>query len=188
MNTTLFHLNENIKILNQQHQSHFIQGSPISTPTGTPIATPTGTPITTIAYNTPMVTPTTLGSDGITTKGCPNDKENDPLPPINYKELSMPDDVVNRYSYLCCKSKIKSLAIKLAREAYFGPSIMEKCTIKGIGSHHALPKKELNNMKLYLKNLCVPKIVSTIIEFEVVWKNCLESVGQSCKALRSKNI
>ena len=174
--------------MNKQHQSHSIQSTSLTTPTGTPIITPTGTPTPTTPYNTPVVTSTALGSEETTTQRCTNNKENNPLPPIDFKELCLPDDVVNCYSNLCCKSKIKSLAIKLACEAFFGPKIMERCTVKGICSNHALPKKELNNMKLYLKNLCVPKIVSTVIEFEVIWKNCLESVGQSCKTLRNKNI
>ena len=106
---------------------------------------------------------------------------------IDYTQLCSPEDVVNRNQSLLMKSKLRTLAKKLAREAYFGPDILEKCTVKGIGRHHALPKKQLHDLKMYLKSLSVPRIVSTAIEFEVEWKNCLESVGQACKSLRTKN-
>lgn len=115
-----------------------------------------------------------------------NDKENVPLV-INYAALCSPEDVVNRNQSLLTRSKLRTLAKKLAREAYFGPNILEKCTVKGIGPYRALPKKELNDLKMYLKHLSVPRIVNTVIEFETEWKNCLESVGQACKSLRTKN-
>ena len=106
---------------------------------------------------------------------------------IDYAELCAPEDVVNANQSLLTKSRLRTLAKKLAREAYFGPTILEKCTVKGIGHHQALPKKQLHDLKVYLKSLSVPRIVSTGIEFEVEWKNCLESIGQACKNLRIKN-
>ena len=82
-------------------------------------------------------------------------------------------------------AKILHLAVKLAKEAYFGPEAMKKCTIKGIGKLQALPKKELSELQSFLENLCIPKICSTKVIFENLWKTCCESIGQSCKQLRN---
>jgi len=92
--------------------------------------------------------------------------------------------VVNKYPKLNTRSKIPTLAVKLAKEAYFGPEVMSYCTFKGVGSYHALPQVEVKNMKDFLLNFTMPGI-SSQVEFENVWAKCMESVGQKCKMLRN---
>ena len=58
-----------------------------------------------------------------------DDKENDSLPMIDYTQPCSPEDVVNRNQSLLMKSKLRTLAKKLAHLAYFGPDILEKCTV-----------------------------------------------------------
>ena len=112
-------------------------------------------------------------------------KENTPLPPINRVELISPQMVVNKYPKLCTKSKIPTLAVKLATEAFFGPKVMSYCTFKGVGSCHALPQTEVKSMKEFLLKLTMPGTISSRVEFENVWAKCVESVGQKCKTLRN---
>ena len=61
---------------------------------------------------------------------------------------------------------------------------MIRCTVRGTGSLHALPPNDLANMKDFLKKVAMPRIVSSTIEFENLWKSCIESVGQACKDYR----
>ena len=107
-----------------------------------------------------------------------------PLPPIQHNELISPRDVVLKYPTLGSASKIPTLAVRLAKEAFFGKHVMSFCTFRGIGSCHALPEAEVADMKAFLYKLCVPKHVTSKVEFENLYKKCVESVGQSCKSLR----
>lgn len=113
------------------------------------------------------------------------EKKANPLPQINPSQLLPPQDVLNKYPKLLCNSRIPRLAVKLCKESYFGEDIMKKCTVKGTGKHHALPEKKLKELRLYLIDLCVPRITPSTVEFEALWKICLESIGQCCKTLRS---
>ena len=79
--------------------------------------------------------------------------------------------------------KISRLAVKLAKEAYFGPEVMKNCTIKG--KFNALPQEELSELKQFLENLCIPRLCSSKIVFESLWKTCCKSIGQACKQLRN---
>ena len=113
-------------------------------------------------------------------------KENAPLPAINYAELQSPNKVVGKYSKFLVRSKIPTLAVKLANEAFFGPTVMSYCTFQGVGSYHALPQQEVKKMKDFLYTVSFPSVVSSRIDFEDVWRKCVESVGQKCKKLRKR--
>ena len=63
---------------------------------------------------------------------------------------------------------------------------MEMCTVRGTGTFHALPKTELGELRSFLYELCYPRLTGTRVEFENVWKACVEAVGQACKQLRKK--
>ena len=115
---------------------------------------------------------------------APMSKIETPLPPIQYDDLIKPQEVVMKYPTLLSASKIPTLAVRLAKEAYFGKYVMSFCTFRGIGSCHALPETEVKQMKGFLYQLCVPKYVTSKIEFECLYKKCVESVGQSCSYLR----
>ena len=82
-------------------------------------------------------------------------------------------------------SKILTLAVRLAKESYFVCKVMASCTVRGVGDQPALPKTELDKLKSFLQKLTVPRFVSSRIEFENLWKSCVESINQSCKAIRT---
>ena len=112
------------------------------------------------------------------------DKENNPLPKIDYSKLEDPQNVVDKNFKLLNKAKLPTLAVRLAKEAYFGPDIMIRCTVRGVGSHHALPQPELTKLKKFLCDLSLPRLIDRRVEFEEIWKLCINSIGQACKQYR----
>ena len=42
----------------------------------------------------------------------------------------------------------------------------------------------MKEFKLFSLELSVPWCVPTRLEFEVLWKDCVESIGQACKNLQ----
>lgn len=98
--------------------------------------------------------------------------------------LLPPDDVVSNYIKLKNPSTMARLSVKLAREAFFGVELMGKCTVAGQRGFDSLPEAQLYNLKLYLVQL-FPLLNRA--EFEDKWKDCLISIGQACKSIRSKN-
>ena len=111
-------------------------------------------------------------------------KSNTPLPSIDKSKLISPDEVVAGHPKLLKLSKIPTLSVKLARDSYFGKEVMVCCTVRGLSGFHALPVQPLKDLKRYLLQICVPSLTTTL-EFEAVWKNCIEGIGQACKALRA---
>ena len=60
---------------------------------------------------------------------------------------------------------------------------MSYCTFRGVGSLPALPETKVDEMKAFLLKLALPHFVNSRVEFEDIWKWCVESIGQSCKSL-----
>lgn len=96
-------------------------------------------------------------------------------------QLLNPDLVVEKYYKLKIPSKISTLAVKLARESFFGTDLMAKCTVKGTREFGPLPEAELLKLKWFLSQLFP---TYTKPDFEAAWKNCMDSIGQACKNLR----
>ena len=111
-------------------------------------------------------------------------KKANPLPTINDAELIDPHQVIAKYPKLLSVTKVPTLAVKLAKESFFGKEIMACCTVRGTGQYHALPETKLKQLKEFLLKLCVPRNIPTTLEFEVVWKGCTEAIGQACKSQR----
>lgn len=86
-----------------------------------------------------------------------------------------------KYPKLKGDSKAGTLACKLAKESIFGNDVMKKCTPLGNKHHPGLPTAEL----FELKKIMFRQFKKSSIEFEEVWKRCLESIQQACKRLRS---
>lgn len=79
---------------------------------------------------------------------------------------------------------IGKLAVKLARESFFGTDVLAKCTVMGCRDFPALPVNELNELKQLIFSM-FPTYWNTPIEFESkVWCSCVTSIGQLCKRLR----
>ena len=54
--------------------------------------------------------------------------------------LKDPHVVLQNNPKLCTKGNIRRLAVKLARESFFGEEVMEKCTVHGHKNLPGLPK------------------------------------------------
>ena len=106
------------------------------------------------------------------------------LPAIDISKLLLPDEVTAKYPKLLVKGKLSRLAVRLAQESFFGKDVMRCCTVKGNGDYHALPAGELVKLKNFMISLCVPRYFTSNASFEITWKTCIESIGQSCKGLR----
>ena len=104
---------------------------------------------------------------------------------INKAQLVPASDVINKYPNLQKENIIGKLAVKLAKESFFGDSVLVKCTVMGCNSHPALPLKELNELKRTIFSL-FPTYWANPVEFESeLWTQCVNSIGQLCKRLRA---
>ena len=65
---------------------------------------------------------------------------------------------------------------------------MSYCTYRGVGSFPALAGREVKELKAFLRTLCIPQIVTSSVEFEEMYKECVEAVGQACKDLRRQRL
>lgn len=102
---------------------------------------------------------------------------------IKKTKLAEPKRVIEYHPKLMCPSKVPTLAVKLAKESFFGEDVMAMCTVSGNRELPALPTKELQQLKHTLFML-FPQYWRSPHEFEPVWKSCTDSVGQACKRAR----
>ena len=103
------------------------------------------------------------------------------------QSLSLPQDVIRKYPKLKAESRAGKLAIKLAKEAYFGDSILAKCTVSGFRGLPALPVAELTELKQTMLAQ-FPQFWTSPQEFEHTWIQCTEAIGQAAKALRKRGL
>ena len=106
-----------------------------------------------------------------------------PSSEINKASLKPISDVLQKYSNLRVECTIGKLAVKLAREAIFGDSIMKRCTPRGWNDLPALPQVELNLLKATLFRQ-FPRFWVCPEEFERKWTTAQEALAQACKRLR----
>ena len=99
--------------------------------------------------------------------------------------LKNPEDVIRKYPKLRGESKAGKLAVKLAREAYFGEDVLSRCTVNGFREHPALPIAELNELKQTMM-MQFPKYWNSVQEFERLWLICSDAIGQAAKGLRTR--
>ena len=85
---------------------------------------------------------------------------------------------------LISESKVSTLALKLARESFFGEDVMVQCTVASDRKLPALPVHELELLKNQVLTL-FPAYWNCRHEFEPFWTKCTESIGQACKRIRS---
>ena len=106
---------------------------------------------------------------------------------IKKSKLVSVERVVSKYSKMKTESKVGTLAVKLARQSFFGDDVMRRCTVQGAREFPGLPSAELGQLKQTIFKL-FPQYWRNPSEFEGVWSTCVESVGQACKRLRSKTV
>lgn len=103
---------------------------------------------------------------------------------IEKQKLSDPDAIIAKYDAYRTPSRVPTLAQKLAKSAYFGESVLKRCTVMGFRDYPALPPTELSDLKQKIFSL-FPQFWANPVEFEPTWGACTESIGQLCKRLRS---
>ena len=56
-------------------------------------------------------------------------------------------DVLHKHKKLACASQVGTLAVKLAKQAYFGEMVMVQCIVAGDRGSPGLPTAELQQLK-----------------------------------------
>ena len=78
-----------------------------------------------------------------------------------------------------------TLAVALAREAFFGEEVMAQCTAKGYGGKPGLPQQELMALKEEIRRL-FPNYWNSPLVFKEKWNKCSEQISQACNRARAK--
>ena len=110
-----------------------------------------------------------------------------PSSQIDKTKLKPAEEVVAKYRTLRGESKAGKLAVRLAKESFFGEDVLAKCTVGGRRDLPALPVDELNELKQTMF-LQFPNYWPTPQEFEGVWSTITEAIGQAAKGLRKKGV
>ena len=108
-----------------------------------------------------------------------------PSSAINKEKLIPVQDVIAKYYKIKGESKAGALACKIAREAIFGKAVMKRCTPLGNRELPGLPSEELFQLKKHVLHQ-FPQYWRNPVEFEGLWKKCLEAVQQACKRMRQE--
>ena len=58
-----------------------------------------------------------------------------------------PDEVAKKYANKATDTGYTLFAVKLANQAYFGPTVLEQCTVMGERGRLGLPRAELTALK-----------------------------------------
>lgn len=118
-------------------------------------------------------------------KPMPIKKASNALPSsaVNKDKLKPAALVIQQHPKLRVEGKAGTLAVKLAREAFFGDDVLAQCTPGGSRELPALPCVELNLLKEKMWEQ-FSQYWSNPVEFETVWSVCFNAVGQACKRLR----
>ena len=109
-----------------------------------------------------------------------------PSSAINKSALSRVSDVVkDNADLLRNEGKMTTMAVVLAREAFFGKEVMLQCTTKGYGELPGLPLAELMQLKEEIRKL-YPHFVTSQVQFEGKWVKISDALSQACKRMRRK--
>ena len=106
-----------------------------------------------------------------------------PASEIQSHQLRNSDDVIAQHRKLINDDGAGTLYQILAKEAFFGKDIMERCTVTGRGGTHALPFQPMNELKAKMFKL-LPRYHTAPEQFEPVWKKCVVVIEQACGRLR----
>lgn len=105
------------------------------------------------------------------------------------KALISPDEVFKRYkNRFISTNPIKAttfMACKLAREAFFGDSVLAKSTITGKSGHSQLDTTKLDHLFSVLHSRMHNDLTEETFN-EKLRSECLESIAQTCKRARKK--
>ena len=73
-----------------------------------------------------------------------------PSSEIKKEKFKSAENILIAHFKLTVPSKLGTLAVKLARKAFFGPEVMAKCTVQGVRDCPGLPSAELGELKIAL--------------------------------------
>ena len=94
---------------------------------------------------------------------------------LDKASLHSVDDIIRKYPKLKGECKAPTLAVKLAKEALFGDSVLLKCTPAGTRELPGLPLAELFMLKTEIFEL-FPQYRNCPVEFEPLGKRCSDVV------------
>ena len=106
-----------------------------------------------------------------------------PSSEINKEGLQTTDTFFRCHRNLKGESKAGILAVRLAREVYFGTQVMSRCTVSGLHELPGLPIEELSELK-HTVFLQFPQFWQKAVEFEPLWSKCCDAINLSCKKLK----
>ena len=104
---------------------------------------------------------------------------------INKSTLQPVESVMEKYRKLKTVGSAGTLAVKLAKESFFGEEVLVRCTVYGAREQPGLPIEELNQLKQTIFNQ-FPQFWRSPMQFETVWNSCIVSINQCSKNLRKK--
>ena len=103
---------------------------------------------------------------------------------IDKTQLKRVPDVLQKYKELRTECKITLLAVKLAREAFFGDGILKRCTPRGWNELPALPQAELYQLKATLFHQ-FPRFWTCPEEFKHKWTAAKSQLHKRAKDFES---
>ena len=97
---------------------------------------------------------------------------------IEPKLLKSPEEVIeDNIGLLNTSAKAGRLAVRLAKDAYFGTDMMKTNTISSLPTPQ---KKKIKEKVFKAYNFTNP------LEFEPIWQKCVIAIGKACQALRAE--
>ena len=114
--------------------------------------------------------------------------KNQPLPSVDISknDLAHVLEVIAKYPNFQKEGVVGKLAVKLARKAFFGDAVFVCCMVMGCRQYPGLPTAELYELKKTIFSLFLT-YWSNPVGFEShIWSQCINSVGQLCKQLRTE--
>ena len=88
------------------------------------------------------------------------------------------DEVIEANHKFTIKSKISTLALRIARDAVFGEEVMRQCTVMGNREYPGLPRPELFQIKETLYSL-FPELWNAPEEFEAFGQTALTPLDRA---------
>ena len=99
---------------------------------------------------------------------------------INQQKLISASDVIAKHPKLRCSSKVGTMAVKLAKDAFFGEEVMARCTVAGERELPGLLTDELQRLKHTIFML-FSEYWNSLQEFKSQWRVCTDVIVQACK-------
>ena len=105
-------------------------------------------------------------------------------PKLQEEPLLDPDVVVRKYSKYRNVSQAGRVAVRLAVESYFGTEMLRQSTVCGLKSHKPLPVEKVDALKQKMLTLHS----DSKVEFEALWKKCINAMNHHSKGLCKKSL